>query len=53
MGCDYELSYLLDFDEREDIVFIGNKKTKNARNDMDYVQWSGYLAKDLDNQNTL
>lgn len=43
----------LDFDEREDIVFIGGKKTKIALADMDYIQWRGYLAKDLDNLNTL
>ncbi len=51
--CDYDFSYGLDFDEREDSVFIGNKKTKIALEDMDYVQWRGYLAKDLDNLNTL
>lgn len=51
--CDYDLSYGLDFDEREDTVFIGNKKTKIALEDMDYVQWRDYLAKDLDNLNTL
>ena len=51
--CDYDFSYGLDFDEREDTVFIGNKKTKIALEDMDYVQWRGYLAKDLDNLNTL
>lgn len=53
MVCDYDFSYGLDFDEREDTVFIGNKKTKIALEDMDYVQWHGYLAKDLDNLNTL
>lgn len=53
MVCDYDFSYGLDFDEREDTVFIGNKKTKIALEDMDYVQWSDYLAKDLDNLNTL
>ena len=53
MVCDYDFSYGLDFDEREDTVFIGNKKTKIALEDMDYVQWRGYLAKDLDNLNTL
>lgn len=30
MVCDYDFSYGLDFDEREDTVFIGNKKTKIA-----------------------
>lgn len=53
MVCDYDFSYGLDFDEREDTVFIGNKKTKIALEDMDYVQWRDYLAKDLDNLNTL
>lgn len=53
MVCDYDFSYGLDFDEREDTVFIGNKKTKIALEDMDYVLWRGYLAKDLYNLNTL
>ena len=53
MVCDYDFSYGLDFDEREDTVFIGNKKTRIALEDMDYVQWRDYLAKDLDNLNTL
>lgn len=53
MVCDYDFSYGLDFDEREDTVFIGNKKTKIALEDMDYIQWRGYLAKDLDNLNML
>ena len=50
---DYEFENGLDFDEREDTVFIGGKKTKIDLADMDYVQWRGYLAKDLDNLNTL
>lgn len=50
---DYDFENGLDFDEREDIVFIGGKKTKIDLADMDYVQWRGYLAKDLDNLNTL
>lgn len=53
MVCDYDFSYGLDLDEREDTVFIGNKKTKIALEDMDYIQWRGYLAKDLDNLNML
>lgn len=53
MVCDYDFSYGLDFEEREDSVFIGNKKTKIALEDMDYIQWREYLAKDLDNLNTL
>lgn len=51
--CDYDFSCGLDFDEREDSVFIGNKKTKIAIEDMDYIQWRGYLAKDLDSLATL
>lgn len=50
---DYDFENGLDFDEREDTVFIGGKKTKIDLDDMDYVQWRGYLAKDLDNLNTL
>lgn len=53
MVCDYDFSYGLDFDDRESIVFIGNKKTKIALEDMDYVQWRHYLVADLDNLNTL
>ena len=53
MVSDYDFSYGLDFDEREDSVFIGNKKTKIDLEDMDYIQWRDYLAKDLDNLNTL
>ncbi len=53
MVCDYDFSYGLDFDERKDSVFIGNKKTKIDLEDMDYIQWRGYLTKDLDNLNTL
>ncbi len=50
---DYEFGEGLDFDEREDSVFIGGKKTKIDLADMDYVQWREYLAKDLDNLRTL
>lgn len=50
---DYDFENGLDFDEREDTVFIGGKKTKIDLADMDYVQWRGYLAKDFDNLNTL
>lgn len=53
MVCDYDFSYGLDFDEREESVFIGNRKTKIDLADMDYVQWRSYLVKDLDNLNTL
>ncbi len=51
--CDYDFSYGLDSDDSEDSVFIGNKKTKIALEDMDYIQWREYLAADLDNLNTL
>ncbi len=50
---DYDFDSGLDFDEREDSVFFGGKKTKIDLLDMDYVQWRGYLAKDLENLNTL
>ena len=50
---DYDFDNGLDFDEREDSVFIGGKKTKIDLLDMDYVQWRGYLAKDLENLNTM
>ena len=53
MVSDYDFSYGLDFDEREDSAFIGNKKTKIDLEDMDYIQWRDYLAKDLDNLSTL
>ena len=50
---DYDFSFGLDFDEREDTVFIGNKNTKIDLEDMDYIQWRSYLVKDLDNLKTL
>lgn len=50
---DYDFSYGLDFDEREDSVFISNKKTKIALEDMDYIQWREYLQQDYDNLQTL
>lgn len=50
---DYDFDSNLDFDEREDSVFIGGKKTKIDLADMDYVQWREYLVKDLDNLRTL
>ncbi len=49
----YDFDSNLDFDEREDTVFIGGKKTKIDIADMDYVQWREYLVKDLDNLRTL
>ena len=53
MVSDYDFSYGLDSDEQEDAVFIGNRKTKIALEDMDYVQWRGYLAEDLATLNML
>lgn len=46
---DFDFADDLDFDERENSVFIGGKKTKINLADMDYIQWREYLAKDLDN----
>ena len=43
---DYDFSDL-DIDDEEDI-FIGNKKNRILLEDMDYVQWRGYLEKDLE-----
>jgi superfamily II DNA or RNA helicase len=37
----------LDFDEREESLFIGGKKTRIALEDMDYVSWREFLEKDL------
>ncbi|MDE6234576.1 MAG: DEAD/DEAH box helicase family protein [Muribaculaceae bacterium] len=45
---DYDFTFGLDFDEADDPVFIGNKKTKIALEDMDYVQWRYYLNQDLE-----
>lgn len=45
---DFKFEGGLDFDEREDSVFIGGKKTKIDLADMDYIQWRSYLAKDLE-----
>ena len=53
VACDYDFSYGLDFEEREDTVFIGNKKTKIALEDMDHIQWRSYLDKDLKNLDRL
>jgi SNF2 family DNA or RNA helicase len=50
---DFDFSSGLDLDEQEDNVFIGGKKTKIALEDMDYISWREYLAKDLDDLNTL
>ena len=45
--------YGFDYDEQEEIAMVGGEKTAVALADMDYVQWREYLAKDLDNLNTL
>lgn len=50
---DFNFESSLDLDEREDSAFIGGKKTKIDLADMDYIQWRSYLAKDLENLNTL
>ena len=49
LAAESEEKYGLDFEEREDTVLIGGKKTKIALDDMDYVLWRSYLKKDLDN----
>lgn len=46
-------NYGFDFDDREDAVLIGGKKSKIDLKDMDYVQWRDYLSKDLYNLNLL
>ncbi|MCM1517425.1 MAG: SNF2-related protein [Pseudoflavonifractor sp.] len=45
--------YGFDYDEQEEMAMVGGEKTAVALADMDYVQWRGYLAKDLDNLKTL
>lgn len=46
---EYNFDSGLDFDEREDTVFIGGKKSKIDLADMDYVSWRNYLVEDRDN----
>ena len=46
-------NYGFDFEDREDAVLIGGKKSKIDLKDMDYVQWRDYLSKDLYNLNLL
>ena len=38
----------LDFDEQNDNIFIGGKKTQIDLRDMDYIQWREFLQADLD-----
>ncbi len=45
---DFDLESGLDFDEQNDNVFIGGKKTQIDLRDMDYIQWREYLQADLD-----
>ena len=45
---DFDFEGGLDFDEQNDSVFIGGKKTKIDLRDMDYIQWRDYLQQDLD-----
>ena len=44
---DYDFNEGFDFDEQNDNVFIGGKKTKIDLRDMDYIQWHEYLQTDL------
>ena len=37
----------LDMDDREDNLFVGNRKGKIHLQDMDYISWGEYLRKDL------
>lgn len=46
VGYDFENG--LDFDEQNDNIFIGGKKTQIDLRDMDYIQWREYLQADLD-----
>ena len=45
---DFDFEGGLDFDEQNDNVFIGGKKTQIDLRDMDYIQWREYLQADLD-----
>ena len=45
---DFDFEEGLDFDEQNDNVFIGGKKTQIDLRDMDYIQWREYLQADLD-----
>lgn len=45
---DYDFENGLDFDEQNDNVFIGGKKTQIDLRDMDYIQWREFLQTDLD-----
>ena len=38
----------LDMDDREDNLFVGNRKGKIRLQDMDYISWGEYLRKDLE-----
>lgn len=44
----YDFENGLDFDEQNDNIFIGGKKTQIDLRDMDYIQWREYLQADLD-----
>lgn len=46
VGYDFENGF--DFDEQNDNIFIGGKKTQIDLRDMDYIQWREYLQADLD-----
>ena len=49
----YDYTYGLDYDELNDTVFIGGKKTQIDLRDMDYIQWREYLEKDVESLNLL
>ncbi len=53
MVTDFNFDGGLDFEEREDSVFIGSKKSKIDLADMDYVEWRAFLQEDLSNLNLL
>ena len=46
---DFNFEDGLDFDEQNDSVFIGGKKTKIDLRDMDYIQWREFLDEDIEN----
>ena len=45
---DYDFGEGFDMDEQNDDVFIGGKKSQILLDDLDYVKWKQYLARDLD-----
>lgn len=53
VAAEDDVDYGFDFDDREDAVLIGGKKSKIDIQDMDYVRWRDFLIRDLDNLNML